>query len=100
MSIEIQTAKPLFSSRIDFKIAPQEGLERSTIVHCSVSDVDAIRIWPTTYLVQDNGDCKKLLHAYRISPYPYWTFVDAGHTFTLIFEGLDKSCRRSQWTQR
>ena len=92
MSVAIKSPAPLFSPKIDFKVFPQEDLERSTIVHCSVSDADAIRIWPSTFLVQDNGDRKKLLHAFHISPYPNWTFVEGDHTFTLVFEGLDKSC--------
>lgn len=92
MPIQIQTAKPLFSPKVDFKTAPLQETERSTIVHCSLADADAIRIWPTTYLVQDNGERKNLLHAFRISPYPYWTVVQPGHTFTLVFEGLDKTC--------
>jgi hypothetical protein len=52
----------------------------------------AIRIWPTTFLIQDNSDRKKLLHAFNISPYPNWKIVNEGHVFTLVFEGLDKHC--------
>lgn len=92
MNTLIKPTAPVFKPQIDFKIAPQEEVERGTIVHCFLSYPDLIRIWPTTYLVQDNRDRKKLLHAFGVSPYPHWMPVDAGHTFTLVFEGLDKTC--------
>src|SRR5687767_741181 len=84
--------KPVFKPDINFQVKPDVSEERSTIVHCLLVDWNAIRIWPTTYLVQEDGTRKKLLQAYNISEYPNWKFVFPGHCFTLIFEGLDKSC--------
>ena len=92
----ITIQKPKFTPEIDFRLQTEVSLEKSTIVHCRLSgDYDfpaAIRIWPTTFLVQDNSDRKKLLHAYNIAPYPNWKIVNEGHVFTLVFEGLDKNC--------
>ena len=92
----ITIQKPKFTPEIDFGLKAEVLVEKSTIVHCRLSEgyefPTAIRIWPTTFLVQDNSDRKKLLHAYNIAPYPSWKIVNEGHVFTLIFEGLDKSC--------
>jgi hypothetical protein len=84
--------KPVFKPGIDFQVQTESSEEKSTIVHFTVHEWTAMRIWPTTYLVQEDGQRKKLLQAYNITEYPYWKFVDPGHTFTLVFEGLDKSC--------
>ena len=71
--------------------------DNCTIVHCSYSNQfsegDIIRIWPTTYLVQDNGIRKKMIQAYNIALSPDWKIAHAPtHNFTLLFEGLDKDC--------
>jgi hypothetical protein len=77
----------------------QVGEERQTIVHCTVAN-DAgmhetmIRIWPSTWLIQENGLRRKLLFFERISPFPLWTLVRLPHRFTLVFEGLDDDCAR------
>jgi hypothetical protein len=87
------TTKPVFKPHIDFKVQHAVLEERSTIVHCILMEFAAIRIWPTTFLVQDDGSRKKLLQAYHIAEYPDWKIVGPGHCFTLVFEGLDKGCR-------
>ncbi len=71
--------------------------ERQTIVHCTVRDAAQtgfmlIRIWPSTFLIQSNGTRKKMLWFEQIAPYPHWLPVLVPHTFTLIFEGLDRDC--------
>lgn len=86
------TQKPVFKPEINFEVAHDVLEERCTIVHCLVTEFSLIRIWPTTFLVQDTGDRKKMLQAYNISPYPHWKWVAAGHVFTLVFEGLDRNC--------
>src|SRR3954470_6820780 len=69
-----------------------ESEERQTIVHCSVSDDYAYRIWPSTFLVEHgSGRRAKLVTAFNISFAPQWTLND-GKGFTLIFEGLSKGC--------
>ncbi len=88
--------KPTFKPDIDFKVQHDVLEERSTVVHCKVTGypffITAIRIWPTTFLIQDNGERKKLLQAYNIPSYPDWKWVFNEHVFTLVFEGLDKNC--------
>lgn len=86
-------AKPVFKPQINFKVEELLQEERATIVHCMYNELfGAIRIWPTTFLVQPNGNRKKLLQAFGISEYPDWMYVSYGHVFTLVFEGLDKGC--------
>ncbi|MGZ3899187.1 MAG: hypothetical protein ACXVO9_13395 [Bacteroidia bacterium] len=69
-----------------------ESEERQTIVHCTCKDDYAYRVWPTTYLIEHGtGRRAKLITAFNISFAPQWTIND-GKGFTLIFEGLSKSC--------
>ena len=72
-----------------------ESEERQTIVHCKCHGEvgDAYRIWASTYLVEHGSDRRaKLITAFNISFVPQWTLND-GRGFTLIFEGLSKSCK-------
>lgn len=85
--------KPVFKPDINFEVEKELLVERATIVHCSILDISHIRIWPTTYLVQQDGTRKKLLQAYNISEFPQWKFIFGEHTFTLVFEGLDNACK-------
>lgn len=70
--------------------------ERQTILHCSISQDTTnllLRIWPTTYLRDaQSGKLSKIITAYNISFHPLWTPAVDNHIFTLIFEGLPKSC--------
>ncbi|CAG5080416.1 hypothetical protein [Parvicella tangerina] len=75
-----------------------EELERQTIVHCkhTLNAGDGIRIWRTTFLVeQPSGKKRKLIHAENISMHPTWTIMDRSgeYRFTLYFEGLSKDCK-------
>ena len=66
-----------------------------TIVHCKVADAELIRIWKTTFLVQNTGTKAELLYADGISIAPEWSYVmhNNGYAyFTLIFESLDADC--------
>lgn len=75
--------------------------ERQTILHCSLPQAPTggtswdilIRIWPTTFLVQEDGTRRKLLFTEGIALFPYWLPVRLPYTFTLIFEGLDPACK-------
>lgn len=67
-------------------------------VHCFI-DSDAqdvlIRIWKTTFLVdQNSGSRSRLMHAENVSMAPQWTMVPDGtdFNFLLIFSALPKSC--------
>jgi hypothetical protein len=71
--------------------------DKQVIVHCKFYGTGntRIRIWASTYLVDNNsGHTSKLLTAYNIPFYPVWKNVEKGETinFTLIFAGLPKSC--------
>ena len=90
----IITHKPVFKPEINFEVEELLQEERSTIVHCSLSITCLLRISYTTYLVQQNGDRKKLLQAYNIASFPDWKLVLPRHRFTLIFEGLDRDCKK------
>ncbi len=90
--------QPVFKPDVSFKPNLQLFEEKVTIVHCTynfpeIFEPSAIRIWPTTYLLQDDGKQKKLLQAFNISSFPEWKMVNNGHRFTLIFEGLSKECK-------
>ena len=66
--------------------------ERQTIVHCTCQDVEAYRVWPSTFLIEHGtGKRSALITAFNISFAPQWTLND-GKGFTLIFEGLSKTC--------
>jgi hypothetical protein len=51
--------------------------ENQTIVHCVCRVDAAYRIWPTTFLIEQNGKRAKLVTAFNISFYPYWTLKNA-----------------------
>ena len=67
--------------------------ERQTIIHCIYNPEMAVRIWPSTFLIEkESGKKVKLITAFNISFAPEWTFATNGNKFTLIFGGLSKSC--------
>ncbi|MDX1685362.1 MAG: hypothetical protein R3275_09005 [Saprospiraceae bacterium] len=75
--------------------------EGQVIVHCLYRDRlpwgSAIRIWPTTYLLDCDSDHKsELVHTENISLYPSWTPCDpfSDTHFTLIFTGLPRTCTK------
>ncbi|MBL7902241.1 MAG: hypothetical protein JNK73_09615 [Bacteroidia bacterium] len=78
---------------VSAKAKTLESEERQTIVHCSIAEGEyAYRIWPSTFLVErGSGRRAKLITAFNISFAPEWTLND-GKGFTLIFEGLSKTC--------
>ena len=74
--------------------------ESQVTVHCTVrsdSPFAAIRVWKSTFLVDATSDhSSQLVHAEGIVFQPQWQpMPDSGVArFTLIFEGLPKSCKR------
>lgn len=79
-------------TEVKHKIKILESEERQTIVHCNCGEDYAYRIWPSTFLIeQQTGKRAKLITAFNISFAPQWTLND-GRGFTLIFEGLSKGC--------
>ena len=86
------TVKPPFAPEVSIHPSLLQLEERTTIVHCTLVEDSFIRIWPSTYLVQQNGVRKQLVQAFGIAAYPEWKFAEAGHRFTLVFEGLERDC--------
>jgi len=95
MSIEI--AKHQVEIDAAIKELLQLQPEKCTIVHCryAIEGGSMYRIWPQTFLIEDNGSRRKLIKAFNITLMPHWTlyFAEVGVVrFTLIFEGLSRSC--------
>jgi hypothetical protein len=73
--------------------------EGQVIVHVryhSEGQGEGIRIWPTTYLVpQEGGEKSKLVTIENISLAPFWTMLyrKGDFRFTLIFSPLPKGCK-------
>lgn len=91
-------AKPQVEIDAAIKALVQRQVERCTIVHCRFyTEVPTgIRIWPTTFLNEDNGRKVKLIKVFNISISPHWTHhftFDDFIRFTLVFEGLSKGCK-------
>jgi hypothetical protein len=89
-------ARPQVQIDEDIKLHVQHATENCTIVHCIYTGNEesmAVRIWPSTFLVQDDGNRRKLIKAFNISLMPDWTYHHSGEArFTLLFEGLTKDC--------
>jgi hypothetical protein len=72
--------------------------EKQVIIHCKYeasSMFDAIRIWPNTCLLDKHtSHISNMVHFENISLAPVWKTLSPYEIiyFTLIFEGLPKSC--------
>lgn len=80
--------------QVEQEIIVEQG---QVIIHClfiSETGMEAIRIWPSTFLNDHHSDHRsELVHAENISLFPQWTWVKEGRNyFTLIFSGLPGSC--------
>lgn len=78
-----------------------ESEERQTIIHCTYNPANAVRIWPSTFLIEkESGKRVKLITIFNISFAPEWTFAFSGNNkFTLVFEGLSKGCNSFDLTE-
>ena len=90
-------SKPRIEIADEVKAFVQTEEARTTIVHCRIfSPLPTLaRIWKTVYLVEDDGHKVKLIKAFNISIAPNWTLFIVENSyihFTLLFEGLSKSC--------
>jgi hypothetical protein len=91
-------AKPEIEIDLDIKEMIQQENERCVIVHCRyyIEELSAVRIWPSTYLIPDSGSKSKLIKPFNIALMPHWTqhfVLNDFIRFTLVFEGLSKSCK-------
>ncbi|RNI38020.1 hypothetical protein EFY79_07250 [Hanamia caeni] len=91
-------AKPQVEIDEAIKKLVKRQTERCVIVHCRFfsKELSAIRIWPSTFLIQDTGKKSKLIEPFNIALMPHWTqhfVVNDFVRFTLVFEGLSKLCK-------
>lgn len=91
-------AKPQIEIDAAIKELTQHKTEQCTIVHCRffTAEPTGVRIWPTTFLIEDTGLNVQLIKTFNISLSPHWThhFVFNDFIrFTLVFEGLSKACK-------
>jgi hypothetical protein len=91
-------ARPQVEIDADVQALVEQQAEQCTIVHCRyyTGEPAGVRIWPTTYLVEDSGKRCSLVKAFNISIMPEWTFhfIENDYIrFTLVFEGLAQDCR-------
>ena len=90
MSTEVKEKK---QSKKKTVAKTQTSKERQTIVHCTYNPEAAVRVWPSTFLIEKEGGRRvKLITAFNISFAPEWTFGNTNNCFTLVFEGLSKGC--------
>lgn len=92
-------AKPIIAKELLESLQTEIEEEKQVIVHCCFPASpflgNLIRIWNTTYLLDNSSSHKsKLIHAENITIYPNWTAVPfmRDFWFTLIFSGLPKDC--------
>lgn len=93
----VTIAKPQVEVDEAVKLLLDEQEEKCTIVHCHfyAASETMVRIWPSTYLIEDNGARRKMIKAFNISLMPQWTYHPEPTgviRFTLVFEGLGKNC--------
>ena len=92
--------KPAVEDSVLASIQPSVLEDSYVYVHCSFDNSwkDAlIRIWRTTFLVDDSSGAKSsLVHAENISIAPLWTIIPdkCNHNFILVFSALPKSCTK------
>lgn len=67
----------------------------STVVHVHNQRGYHCRIWPNTYLInnQTGERCADLIDCWGVGKYPHWEFVPEGKGFTLLFDALPESCK-------
>ena len=95
--METIISKPVVKIDEEIRQFLQIEEQRTTIVHCRIFSPypTLARIWQSTYLVEENGEKVPLIKAFNISMAPNWTWFiteDGFVCFTLLFEGLSRSC--------
>ncbi|MBK7108300.1 MAG: hypothetical protein IPH61_03850 [Bacteroidetes bacterium] len=97
-TISPKIVKPDIDAELRKKFKQQAQEQSIVILHCYYFPTafnDMIRIWKSTFLIaHDSTHRSALLHAENIDLYPEWTQLTPGilYAFTLLFEGLPKSC--------
>ena len=95
----IEKISPKIDNKLKALVKSQVEEESQVVVHITFAarqEDMMIRIWPSTYLfTKHSNHISELLFADNITLHPYWTPMTIGksHTFSLIFQGLPKSCK-------
>ncbi len=94
----ISIARPQVEIDDAVKELTDQNTEECTIVHCRyfTDEPTGVRIWPSTFLVEDTGRRCKLIKNFNISIMPQWTFHFVENEFirfTLVFEALGRNCQ-------
>ena len=78
----ISPARPQVAIDEAVKELIAEQHEQCTILHCLIRSKEDVflRIWPTTYLVENDGSRRGLIKAFNISLMPDWTVYPTGTT--------------------
>lgn len=99
-TMEEVIVKPIIAKELLESLQTKIDEEKQVIVHCCFPASpflgNLIRIWNTTYLVDNSSSHKsKMIHAENITIYPNWTAVPfmRDFWFTLVFSGLPKDCK-------
>ncbi|WP_363315961.1 hypothetical protein, partial [Chryseobacterium sp.] len=99
-SVETIEIKPIIAKEILESLQTKIEEEKQVIVHCCFPASpylgNLIRIWPSTYLIDEiTGHKSNLIHTENISMFPSWTTVPfmQDFWFTLIFSGLPGDCK-------
>ena len=98
MQFESKEIQYHFEIANELRVAMQDQLavEKQVVFHFTIHPVDyedGVRIWKTTYLVDDlTGERYPLLFAEGVRLAPAWTLMPANQTqnFTLIFKGMPR----------
>ncbi|SFN82592.1 hypothetical protein SAMN05421594_4334 [Chryseobacterium oleae] len=100
MEVEEILVKPIIAKELLESLQTKIEEEKQVIVHCCFPASpflgNLIRIWNSTYLLDNQSDHKsKLIHAENITIYPNWTAVPfmQDFWFTLVFSGLPRDCK-------
>lgn len=89
----VEKINPSIETATETALETMVAEEGQTIVHCICGQEAFYRIWPSTFLIEHaTGQKARLVTAFNVTFYPDWTPKSAGQKFTLIFEGLSKSC--------
>ena len=84
----------IVKKKVKRSVKTLDSKERQTIVHCTYDPTSAVRVWPTTFLIEkETGRKVKLITAFNITFAPEWTIGMENNRFTLIFGGLSRGCK-------
>ena len=89
------TGKPFVSPEVREII--NKDYEHVTVLHCRYYTERPVfaRVWPTTYLVENDGSVRELLHAFNISTtatMQHYNVYSGYIYFTLVFQHLTDAC--------